>query len=233
MVLGGETQLGRYLAGALHARAARRRNQPESATPSRAWVERTADTVLGIVSGERATWQQNHIRAEAERQARAAGIRLAVLDHAVDAVVRETLSPIRSIALDTHEHIAEPALLRRSDGTSVYRVAGAALYTSATVLAAEQTILAAAAQRDGRTLTDEQVAACVAAHATTDRPLNPGQEQLVRELATSGCRTQLALAPAGTGKTTAMRVLSRAWTGCGGTVLGLAPSAAAAAVLRY
>ena len=62
--------------------------------------------------------------------------------------------------------------------------------------------------------------------------LNPGQVQLVRELATSGARVQLALAPAGTGKTTAMRVLSRAWTGDGGTVVGLAPSAAAAAVLR-
>jgi DNA primase catalytic core len=231
-VLGGETQLGRYLAGALRGRAGRRRNQREAATLTRAWVEHAADTVLGIVSGERATWQQNHIRAEAERQARAAGIRLADLDHAVDAVVREALSPIRSIALDTREHIAEPALLRRSDGTSVYSVAGATLYTSAAVRAAEQTILAAAARRDGRTLTEEQVAAYVAAHATTERPLNPGQEQLVRELATSGCRTRLALAPAGTGKTTAMRVLSRAWTGCGGTVIGLAPSAAAAAVLR-
>ena len=38
--------------------------------------------------------------------------------------------------------------------------------------------------------------------------LNPGQAQMVRELATSGARVQLALAPAGTGKTTAMRVLS-------------------------
>src|SRR5665811_2214761 len=62
--------------------------------------------------------------------------------------------------------------------------------------------------------------------------LNPGQVQLVRELATSGARVQLALAPAGTGKTTAMRVLSRAWTSDDGTVVGLAPSAAAAAVLR-
>jgi len=61
--------------------------------------------------------------------------------------------------------------------------------------------------------------------------LNPGQAALVRELATSGSRLQLALAPAGTGKTTAMAVLARAWTGDGGTVIGLAPSAAAAAVL--
>ena len=51
---------------------------------------------------------------------------------------------------------------------------------------------------------------------------------MVRELATSGRRVQLAIAPAGTGKTTAMQVLARAWQDAGGTVLGLAPSAVAA-----
>jgi ATP-dependent exoDNAse (exonuclease V) alpha subunit len=48
----------------------------------------------------------------------------------------------------------------------------------------------------------------------------------------SGARLQLATAPAGAGKTTALRALSRAWTDSGGTVLGLAPSAAAATQLR-
>jgi ATP-dependent exoDNAse (exonuclease V) alpha subunit len=42
---------------------------------------------------------------------------------------------------------------------------------------------------------------------------------------------QLAIAPAGAGKTTAMRAIVLAWTQDGGQVLGLAPSAAAAAVL--
>jgi primosomal protein N' len=57
-------------------------------------------------------------------------------------------------------------------------------------------------------------------------PLNAGQAALVREMATSGARLQLAIAPAGSGKTTAMRALASAWTEAGGTVLGLAPSAA-------
>jgi len=48
----------------------------------------------------------------------------------------------------------------------------------------------------------------------------------------SGSRLQLAIAPAGAGKTTALRALTRAWTDSGGQVLGLAPSAAAAAQLR-
>jgi DNA primase catalytic core len=51
-------------------------------------------------------------------------------------------------------------------------------------------------------------------------------------MAISGARLQLAIAPAGAGKTTALRALATAWRQDGGTVLGLAPSAAAAAVLR-
>jgi ATP-dependent exoDNAse (exonuclease V) alpha subunit len=50
-------------------------------------------------------------------------------------------------------------------------------------------------------------------------------------MCTSGARLQLAVAPAGAGKTTAMRALTLAWTQDGGQVIGLAPSAAAAAVL--
>src|SRR5690606_7352897 len=51
---------------------------------------------------------------------------------------------------------------------------------------------------------------------------------MVHSLATSGCRVQVALAPAGAGKTAALRVLARAWEASGGTVLGLAPTAVAA-----
>jgi ATP-dependent exoDNAse (exonuclease V) alpha subunit len=50
-------------------------------------------------------------------------------------------------------------------------------------------------------------------------------------MCTSGARLQLAIAPAGAGKTTAMRALILAWTQDAGQVLGLAPSAAAAAIL--
>ncbi|MCO7218576.1 AAA family ATPase [Klenkia sp. PcliD-1-E] len=66
-----------------------------------------------------------------------------------------------------------------------------------------------------------------------DLPLNTGQTDFVRQLATSGARVQAALAPAGTGKTTALGVLAAAWRAGGGSVIGLAPSAAASAVLRH
>ncbi|WP_181009859.1 AAA family ATPase [Ornithinimicrobium sufpigmenti] len=58
--------------------------------------------------------------------------------------------------------------------------------------------------------------------------LDRSQVAMVRSLATSGCRAQVALAPAGAGKTAALRVLARAWEASGGTVLGLAPTAVAA-----
>ncbi len=42
---------------------------------------------------------------------------------------------------------------------------------------------------------------------------------------------QLAIAPAGAGKTTAMSTLAAAWREAGGEVFGMAPSATAAAAL--
>ncbi|HEX8081454.1 MAG TPA: MobF family relaxase [Jatrophihabitans sp.] len=227
-VLGGEAGLRDYVHRALHPPG--RRPLPQQVTTR--WVEQTAHQVLATVQSSRAVWQDNHVRAEAERRVRAAGIRLGDVDHAVDRVVAKALSPALSLSLDSAESVTEPAVLRRSDGTSVYVVAGSKLYTSREIVAAEQAIIVAAARRDGHKIGDDTIDLALLESSANGVELNPGQVRLVRELATSGARVQLALAPAGTGKTTAMRVLSRAWTGDGGTVVGLAPSAAAAAVLR-
>nr|WP_300142354.1 AAA family ATPase [Propionicimonas sp.] len=127
--------------------------------------------------------------------------------------------------------IREPDLLRRADGTSVYRVAGATRYTSQRILFAELRIIAAAGQRGGRAADHNSVDAALLTEQAHGTELNRGQVQLVRDLATSGRRVQLALAPAGTGKTTAMRALATAWGYSGGNVLALAPSAAAASQL--
>src|SRR5829696_4682897 len=56
----------------------------------------------------------------------------------------------RSVALaPPHDDIEEPEVLRRVDGSSVYTVAGAALYTSQRILNAEQRLLTAASRRGG------------------------------------------------------------------------------------
>jgi DNA primase catalytic core len=196
------------------------------------WVSATAARVIDVVQDARATWQVWHVRAEAERQARADGIALTDLDTAVDLVVTRALSPASSIRLGADDPVVEPDVLRRRDGSSVYRVAGAALYTSHAIIDAEQRLLAAAQRRDGRAISAITVGIALAESAANGLELNPTQAQLVHELAVSGARLQLAVAPAGSGKTTAMRVLARAWISSGGDIVGLAPSAAAAAELR-
>jgi conjugative relaxase-like TrwC/TraI family protein len=195
------------------------------------WVDTAARQVLSTITESRATWQPNHIRAEAQRVLRYA-------DHpggpeVVDAIVSVALND-HSIALtstaDTDKN--EPAMLRRRDGESIYTRHGTATYTNADILAAERRILAAATARDGRTVTDTSIGlAMLEQHANSGIELNDGQKALVQAMATSGARVQLALAPAGTGKTTAMATLASAWRNDGGTVIGLAPTASAAEVL--
>src|SRR4249919_2869017 len=149
----------------------------------------------------------------------------------VDLLVDEVLDR-RSVALAAPaDGIDEPDALRRVDGSSVYTVAGADLYTSQRILDAEQRLVATGGRRDGSVVDESAVDLALLEMAANGTALDAGQASPVRQMCTSGARLQLAIAPAGAGKTTAMRALTLAWTQDGGQVLGLAPSAAAAAVL--
>jgi hypothetical protein len=149
----------------------------------------------------------------------------------VDLLVDEVLQH-RSVALAAPpDSIDEPDGLRRVDGSSVYTIAGADLYTSQRVLDAEQRLLTVAGRRDGTVVEESAVDLALLEMAANGTALDAGQSSLVRQMCTSGAPLQLAIAPAGAGKTTAMRALNLAWTEDGGQVIGLAPSAAAAAVL--
>jgi ATP-dependent exoDNAse (exonuclease V) alpha subunit len=150
----------------------------------------------------------------------------------VDLLVDEVLAR-RSVALAAPaDNIEEPDALRRLDGSSVYTVAGAHLYTSQRILDAEARLVAAAGRRGGSVVEESAVDLALLEMAANRTALDAGQASLVRRMCTSGARLQLAIAPAGAGKTTAMRALTLAWTQEGGDVIGLAPSAAAAEVLR-
>ena len=194
-------------------------------------VASLAASVIATVSSERATWRANHVRAEAERQLRANAC-YSDPQHAADRIVAAALGDL-SVQISRHadEERNEPGFLRRRDGASVYRQHHSTVYTSGDVLAAERRILSAAALGGGRVADDTSIGlALLEAHAQGGT-LNDGQQALVREMASSGARVQLALAPAGTGKTTAMAALASAWRNSGGTVVGLAPTAGAAEVL--
>jgi conjugative relaxase-like TrwC/TraI family protein len=223
-ILGSEHQLNRLIQDITGHPTLQR--QPLTAEQIDAHTER----VLTTVARSRATWQINHIRAEAARQLRHT-------DHHADHTTLERIvatALAHSVALSTHTDTDrnEPEALRREDGTSVYRAHGAGVYTSRAVLAAEQRILHAAGLRGGRSADPASITRAITEHHTRNGvQLNDGQAALVRQAATSGARVQLALAPAGTGKTTAMAVLAAAWRHCGGSVVGLAPTASAAEVL--
>jgi conjugative relaxase-like TrwC/TraI family protein len=190
-----------------------------------------ASSVITNIQDHRATWHCWNVIAEAQRVVRAANVPLAYLDTVVDHVVKTALTE-QSIALTRPDEVTvEPPELRRADGTSVYVVAGSQLYTSAAVLDAERSVLAAAADFDGAVADTRTVELTILEAVANGAPLTDEQAEFVNRLATSGARLQLALAPAGTGKTTALQVLARAWTDDGGRVLALAPSAAAARLL--
>ena len=195
------------------------------------WLDAAADQVLSAMEERRSTWQIWHLRAEAQRYIRATDTPTTQANRLIDLLVDQVLNS-RSISLARPDTAVEPKTLQRTDGASVYTVAGAELFTSRRILAAEQRVIATAGRRDGHTITTAAVDEALVEATANGLALNAGQAALVREMATSGARLQLAIAPAGTGKTTALRALTTAWRQSGGTVIGLAPSAAAAAVLR-
>ena len=237
-VLGGGQQVQRMLREVLQPSLAQAAVQPRAVDlGSAAWLAAAAERTLAAMQERRSTWQVWHVRAEAQRQVRSGGAPTAASQRAVDVLVEEVLQR-RSVSLALAERdvcgraLAEPEQLRRVDGSSVYRVAGADLFTSAAVLAAEHRLVELAGRRDGRVVDTRAVDVALLEATANGTVLNAGQVALVRRMATSGARLQLAIAPAGAGKTTAMSALAAAWTEGGGHVVGLAPSAAAASALR-
>jgi conjugative relaxase-like TrwC/TraI family protein len=195
------------------------------------WVAQTADQVLAAMEETRSTWQTWHVYAEAQRHLRAIDVPAGQSNTLVDLLVDEVLQHRSAALAAPPDGIEEPDALRRVDGSSVYTIAGADRYTSQRILDAEQRLVATAGRRDGTVVSEAAVDLALLEMAANGAALDAGQAELVRQMCGSGARLQLAIAPAGAGKTTAMRALTLAWAQDGGQVLGLAPSAAAAAVL--
>ncbi|MHA6512796.1 MobF family relaxase [Tessaracoccus sp. Z1128] len=194
------------------------------------WVDSVADEMVTRMGLSRASWTVWHLQAEASRRAReratspeqAAQLTAELLAAATD----------RCVALEGWvDPISDPQVLRRTDGESVYTTVGSRRFTSTAVIEAEQTITNAATLLDGRTASEADVSLALLSSTANGITLTAGQIALVRQMATSGRRVQLALAAAGSGKTTALAALAHAWQDGGGTVMGLAPSAIAARLL--
>lgn len=192
-------------------------------------VDRVAKVVLAGVMERRSTWTRWNVLAEAARVTRgfvmaSPGDRLALLD------------AVTASALHGAVSTAAPALFvsgeryQRADGTSVFDRPDEERFTDRRVLDAEARLLAAAEAADAPATSP---AALVVAAADADTRLAPDQVEVVRRVATSARRLDVLVGPAGSGKTTTLRGMRRAWehTYGRGSVIGLATSSSAAAEL--
>lgn len=222
----GRAGLDRMLQGVVGHR------RPAPPVVDEAWVARVAQQVINTVEAERSSWTPWNVRAEALRQVRAAAIPLDQITRIAEAITARALASASIPIRTTRAQPVEPAPLLRPDGVSVYEQPAASRYTSRRILYAERRLVDTAGRTGGRQADHNSVTLALLQTMANREPLNNAQQAMVRDMATSGRRLQLAIAPAGTGKTTAMRAVATAWTTSGGNVVGLAPSATAAEQLR-
>lgn len=191
-----------------------------------------AHDVVSAVSTAKATYTHWNLWAEANRQAM--GLRLATAEDREGVIERVVaLAEHISVRLTPGERASAPAAMRREDGTSRLRPDRGERYTSAQTLAAEDRLLARAAET-GAVVVDTRAVAAVTSRPFDGRTLTDEQRAAVGQIVGSGRQVDLLVGPAGAGKTTTMRALRAVWERehGAGSVVGLAPSAAAAQVLR-
>ncbi|MGN6250270.1 MAG: MobF family relaxase [Marmoricola sp.] len=194
-------------------------------------VEAVGSSVLEKVEEKRSTWRRANLYAEAARQTMSWRFASTTDREAITGMVVDAAESA-SLRLTPPELATVPELFTRRDGTSVFRPKHSTVFSSEHLLAAEDRLLALADIRTGPTV-DIGIVDRLAARPLRGRSLSPEQAQAIATIATSARQVDLLIGPAGAGKTTAMRALRQAWSQQHGraSVVGLAPSAAAAQVL--
>ncbi|WP_232818136.1 MULTISPECIES: MobF family relaxase [Kocuria] len=193
-------------------------------------IEDLATVVLMEVANRRATWGRWNLHAEMMRQIM--GVRFATTDDRIrvlDQIIAR--AEAESLRLTPDYDRAVPAHYNVGEGNRFQPVDQIA-YSSQDILDAEQRLLEHSQHTGGLALTARLVARHTSRKIRGVR-LDPDQAVAISRIARSGLTLDLLVGPAGSGKTTALRALHRAWTAAPGqdSVIGLAPSAAAAEVL--
>nr|WP_258185717.1 MobF family relaxase [Microbacterium sp. PAMC22086] len=195
-------------------------------------IERLASVVVQQVAERRSTWRRWNLHAEAVRQTMpyrfaSATDRDAIVGLIVDA------AEAGSLRLTPPELASSPPVFQRPDRSSVFRPKASTVYSSEAVLAAEDRLREAAGRRDAPTVDLDLIARAARPHGPGQRALGADQQDAIGKIVVSGRVLDVLVGPAGAGKTTTMLALRRAWEARygKGSVVGLAPSAAAAAVL--
>ncbi|MCB2175248.1 MAG: relaxase domain-containing protein [Actinomycetales bacterium] len=200
-------------------------------------IDRLAGHTIGQVMTRRSTWTRWNVMAEAARSTRAMRMatpadRTALLERVTDAVLA------RCVSLQAPDPLIIPAVYARPDGVSQFTRTGEDRHTHHQVLDAEARLLDAASLDAGAPTAPAWLTKAVTSrpiHRTDGRnvTLAADQADAVEHVAASPARLDVLVGPAGTGKTTTLAALKAVWeTAHGrGTVIGLAPSATAAAEL--
>ncbi|MEE6296863.1 MobF family relaxase [Georgenia wangjunii] len=196
-------------------------------------IDQAAAEVVEAVSEKRSTWRHWNLWAEASRRTmgwrfETASDRELVVALITDAATRQ------SVALTPAEVASTPAGMRRNDGTTTLRPRHSTYYSSQRLLAAEDRLLTLAEDRTAPALVPPHFVDTVPLGTRGDGAvIDDEQTAALARILTSGRRLDLLVGPAGTGKSTAMAALAGAWTAQHGpgSVVGMAPSAAAAQVL--
>ena len=197
-------------------------------------LEAHTDAVLSRLEEARSTWRRTHINAETTRYVRELGLNEG-LDRGLISSIRQSVIS-DSLPLHIKDTRLTPREYLRKDGTSQYQRIDSELFTSERVLAAEHKILDAASRAvipastvDVFELAAQKRRAELAAQGYT---LPAGQEAMARAFATSDKFLVVGIGAAGAGKTSSTRLAVDAIEASGNRVIGMAPTAAAAAVMR-
>lgn len=190
-------------------------------------LEALAEATLSTVSDYYCHFNAWNLEAEAHRQTAHLRVAKDGRGELVDAVVRTVLQSSDLVSLEAPSLVEEPNALRRRSGESVFVEHNSQRFTTGRTLREESALASWGRLTDGRRLQPDTLAQALAAAGN----LNHGQRAAITSFATSGRRVQLLYAPAGAGKTTAMRVYADAVRAEGGRVYAFGPSARAAHVL--
>ena len=197
-------------------------------------LEAHTDAILSRLEEARSTWRRTHINAETSRYVRELGLN-ETQDKRLISSIRQSVTE-DSLPLHIKDTRLTPREYLRKDGTSQYQRIDAELFTSERVLAAENKILDAASRAviPASTVDVFELAAQKrrAELAEQGHSLPAGQEAMARAFATSDKFLVVGIGAAGAGKTSSTRLAVDAIEASGNRVIGMAPTAAAAAVMR-
>ena len=197
-------------------------------------VQEHAAAIVARLEESRSTWRRTHINAEILRYGREMGLN-EKQDAALLGSIREHLDT-QMLSLHAQSRRLTPREFMRADGTSQYQKINHELFTSERVLAAERAIVDAATRSvipaSSLDVFEIEAEKRRAELALQGYSLPEGQERMAREFATSDKLLVVGIGAAGAGKTSSTRLAVNAIEASGGRVVGMAPTAAAAAVMR-